>query len=224
MRLSAARPRGATGPSSPRPRRPTPASPAPRARASGSSARLLRNRARSGRPVFNVAVAARNGKTSGRLPQAPPADLRRLRRGPLLRAREPAAFAAGGGTPRGRHDLRGHLERQDVLEAPALSDRSGGGARTGLARSPRQHLGLPVHAREESAAPAHDAPDRPAHAEFRWSIAIWSAATTGSSSTAPRRPSTRGAASSAPASASRKTSGRSTCRAGRARRPTPSPR
>ena len=86
------------------------------------------------------------------------------------------------------------------------------------ARPARQHLRLPVHAREGPAAAADDGADRPAHAASRSSAATWSAATTASSSTALRRPSTRrGRLVGARRALSRRTSGRSTCRADAAR-------
>ncbi len=89
-------------------------------------------------------------------PEDTAADLRRLRRGPLLRAgRRSDADRVQGRAP-GRDGLRRGLERCRLLAAPAVPARSGRGPRGGRRRPVRQHLVQPVHHRQGRAPPRDD--------------------------------------------------------------------
>ena len=102
-RLSAGGPAAAAGvrarlPRGPRGRR--------RGRAPRRGAHRLR---RLERRVLQRRRPRRRRAGAGRLPQAVPAQLRRLRRGPVLRRRRRPAGGRGARGPGGRRDLRGHL-------------------------------------------------------------------------------------------------------------------
>ena len=78
---------------------------------------------------FNSAGAAAQRPRRAAVPQGAAADLRRLRRGPLLRAVPRRRSCSSSAAHRARHQhLRGHLERPRLLEAPPLSPRSDRGA------------------------------------------------------------------------------------------------
>ena len=89
------------------------------------------------RDLFNACASARR-RGEGDLPQAVPAELRRLRRGPLLPARPRSRAAALRRDARRPDHLRGHLA------ARAARDRS-----RARRRAPRpEHLGLAVPRRQ----------------------------------------------------------------------------
>ena len=149
---------------------------------------LLRNPAATGRRVFNVAdrgPARTPSSAIYRKRLLPTYDV--FDEGRYFEPGDRPARPAGRAAPRRAHDLRGHLERQDLLEAPALSGRPGRRAEALESRPPRQHLRLPLDSLgKDRLRRAHDAPDREAGPGSRSSTATSSAATTASSSTAPR--------------------------------------
>ena len=110
----------------------------------------------------------------GPLRQAPPAQLRGVRRGALLRARH-----APAGRPAAR---RGRRRRH--LRGPVAGRRPGGpdpGGRRGPAGG---HQRLAVRARQERPTPVPGPAPRRARRAARWPTSTWSAARTSSSSTA----------------------------------------
>ena len=100
-----------------------------------------------GRPLFNSAALLRGGARRAALSQGAPAHLRRLRRGPLLRAVSRTADAGARRPPPRHQHLRGRLERSRLLEAAPLSPRSDRGARARRRRRHRQPVGVAVHGR-----------------------------------------------------------------------------
>ena len=84
------------------------------------------------------APSAPDGEVQGALPQALPAELRRLRRGPLLRARPRAPPAAARRHARRADDLRGHLAARAAGDRPRARGR----------RAAREHLRLAVPRRQ----------------------------------------------------------------------------
>ena len=99
--------------------------------------------ARPRRPQLARRARGRRGRR--RLPQDPPAQLRRLRREPLLPARDRAGADRARRRPGRAHRLRGHL-------GPGLPrERRGGRGRA----ADRQLLGLPLRPRQGRRARAH---------------------------------------------------------------------
>ncbi len=187
--------------------------------AARTGARARRPAAGAGRPagaepVRRRTAAVQHGGARPRrhrrsaLPQGAAAHLRRLRRGPVLRA-VPRRADPDARRPAARHQhLRGRLERSRLLEAPPLSPRSDRGARARGRGSHRQPVGV------ARSPPASTAGARRCSAAWRGSIACRSctstssAATTTSSSTAeaarsaPRERRSPAAARSTPTSSS----------------------
>ena len=90
---------------------------------------------RAGKRATNSAAIVQRGEILLPADQDAAADLRRLRRSPLFRARRDAKSCRRSGRRNGgAHDLRGRLERQAVLGAAALPPRSGRGTRAAPAR------------------------------------------------------------------------------------------
>ena len=129
---------------------------------------------------------ARRRRGAGDLPQDPPAELRRLRRGAVLPA-GPRPGARRGRRREGRPDrVRGHLA------ARAAAERRGAGRRP--AHREHRRVALPPRARGTTASGW--SPSAPATSCARWPSARSSAARTSSSSTATRSSSTTTAGSS----------------------------
>ena len=98
--------------------------------------------------------ADRGGADRPRRAQVASADVRRVRRAPLLR---PGPRGGAGQVPRpaaGDLDLRGHLERRRLLAGSALPRQSDRGAGAGGRGDHPQPLGVAVHHREASPPPA----------------------------------------------------------------------
>ena len=124
-------------------------------------------------------AAVRRGDP-GHLGQAPPAELRRVRRVPLLRPRRPAALVPDAG--RRRPGGRGHRH----LRRPLAGRRAGAGRlrrRGGPARGAER---VALRARQAVRQAAAVAPAGPARPAPRWPTRTWSAARTSWSSTAAR--------------------------------------
>ena len=100
------------------------------------------------RDLFNACAVCADGEVKGALPQALPAELRRLRRGPLLRARPRAAAAAARRHAGRADDLRGHLAAGPARDRP----------RPRRCRAARQPLRLAVP-RRQGGGPRGDAGD-----------------------------------------------------------------
>ncbi len=112
--------------------------------------RARRRAAQRGRRALQRLLRARGRRGARRLSQAPSAELRRLRRGALLRlGRRPRAARRRGhdGRPDG---LRGHLDRRAA----------GVRARRCRRAARREHLGLAVPCRQGPRARGHRAPVR----------------------------------------------------------------
>ena len=132
------------------------------------------------------------------LPQASPAELRGVRRGPLLHAgqRDRPAGALRHRRRQGRHQhLRGHLEPRRAARRA--------GRRRGRARGQHQRVAVPP--RQGRLPRAHARNPRPPTHTRRWSTSIRSAARTSSCSTAARSRSTPTATCSPAASSSSRT-------------------
>ena len=81
----------------------------------------------AGRDLHNAAAVCIGGEVAGRLPQAPPAELRRVRRAALLHARQRAARAVRHRRgPRRREHLRGRLEPERPHRRPGPGRRRAG--------------------------------------------------------------------------------------------------
>ena len=94
------------------------------------------------RPLQRVRRLRRR-RGEGRLPQALPAELRRLRRGPLLRARERAACCSSRRDARRADHLRGHVAAGAARHRPRARGRTAADEHLGLAvpRRPRPRAG-----------------------------------------------------------------------------------
>ena len=117
----------------------------------------------AGRPLFNTAVLLHEGRVGQRFRKSLLPDLRRLRRGPLLRAVSRRADPRARRTPARHQHLRGRLERSRLLEAPPLSPRSDRRADARRRRRDRQPVGVAVLGRQ-APAPRRDAEQHGAEA------------------------------------------------------------
>ena len=118
------------------------------------------NEATGGKPLFNTAVLCHRGQRCGPSPQDTVALVRRLRRRPLLRARQGRHSADVQGPSPGAHGVRGGMERPDLLAAAALSPGSSsrsGGSRRGPVR---EHLVESLRDGQGGRPARHDPPAR----------------------------------------------------------------
>ena len=106
----------------------------------------------AGKPLYNAAALLAGGTRAPGLPQDAAAHLRRLRRGPLLRAGRRSAGPRLGRRALRHLRLRGRLERPRLLEAAALPQRPDRRPRGGRRHVRRQPLGVAVQHRQ--AAPS----------------------------------------------------------------------
>ncbi len=114
--------------------------------ASSSAARTRTRRRRQAALQHRHAVPRRADRRAP--PQDAAADVRRLRRGSLFRARHHGRADDLQGRPARRHGVRGDLERRGVLAAAPVSSRSDRGAGGRRRGDLRQHLVEPVHDRQ----------------------------------------------------------------------------
>ena len=142
--------------------------------------RPRRHSARRGRSAVQRLRRLLERRGAGRLPQAPAPELRRLRRGALLRA----------GWRDGRARPRRRAARPDRLRGPLGARPAGDGQRCGGRDDARQPIGVAVPRRRRTASASRCSPSARAQTAARSSSATRSADRTSSCSTGTRSSST----------------------------------